>query len=291
MTTVRRALSILALSLIGFASLTPTLAHAPHGRRHFGTHHGVHLSKPAPAPVSVNPLKENHAAAGNEAAEKGEVKIQSVPQDAGRTLANTEHETGERGTKNNAGGVHPQGAHATETSGAAHENAGKLSGFPGKDSGPVDTRITIVPPSHPGQIDKGHHTKKFSLIGAERHAVPNAAVGGHDRLVPNAIGIAVPARVATSAPESRPYFRPALTNAGTIARPATENGAGMGVKSKQGMDRSAVPAKSGPPVAKSFAPRGAIDGTAIVRRGFAPATVSGQARIAGINGSLIHPKH
>jgi len=152
-----------------------------------------------------------------------------------------------------------------------------------KDLGPVDTRIAVPPQPHRTD-ERKQNPLLHSPTGLRRQPPHTQRPGGPTTR--NSIGVTVPSSAQPGAPSQG-------GSPGAAAPPLTAHGStGPGNPAAALGKPALAPFHAAPITAAPEAPRSAINGTSVARRGNGPSGIGGQAKpLAGINGSTIRPKH
>lgn len=284
---------LLVAATIGAAAAKP----AHHGHAHRHGHNGLQSQQAAPPSVANSAV--NHGS-GN-----GAVKPEN--QAPGAPPAN-DHDTGtaSRNTgpdQNSAGPEGKQNTQNTKGEGPSASTVETAVGSPGKaanspdihmnDLGAVDTHITVQPRLHAAnRHDTGERkgkTKPHALTFL--HPQPQFVHRHADEAIHNAIGVSIPpphdAPRAGQATDARPHA------ASLTTVPSSHEGGADTSKTVVNPARSAsVQPNQGAATPAPLTAPGTINGSGFRRRGFVPATLGGQIKtVAGLSGSMIHPKH
>ncbi len=151
----------------------------------------------------------------------------------------------------------------------------------------IDTRITVVPRRPGGGRDKVGGSRAVKLVAprnllARRVAVPN----GTEPVVRNALGAVVPRREGFDQ-HNRERLSIVVPNSASGASGLADSAIGRITKSQGSSGR--------PPrliVRPVVVNRSAVNGTSLIRHGFAPSGIGGPAKtVAGINGTTIKSPH
>jgi hypothetical protein len=206
----------------------------------------------------------------------------SVNEDAGRGAAKADDKRPARGNE----GRIQQGDRGRTEPGATEK--GLDTGAPGATNpSDIDTRISVQPRRLGAKPDKAAGKTAIGSPLARRlqrqipptPRMPNVPV--------NALGVPVQQRANTERRDlSRPYA-PAAP-AGATAAPSS---AGSHVTRVEGPADHRVPTTN-PVIVPPVANRAAINGTGLTRRNVGPPLIGGpKAAVAGVNGTMIKPKH
>ena len=229
---------------------------------------------------------ENHAAPGTGAASKAEGTSGSTAEQHSTRIK--EGPQGNASTRPKGDGVKvPNGeaAHVVAKGVNSVDARGKT------EPSAIDTRVTV--PSATLRPDKARDRTPLVKFGAPANfwVRRSPTAGASESITRNAIGLPVVPREGSRGPSDEPHGLPAQVLA--PAAPGTVQGSVADLnRAEGGIDRPTVPRSStGSIVNAPFVQRGKIDGTGMIRPGFAPSGVGGPAKtVAGINGTTFRLK-
>ncbi len=288
MANERNVLAVAAAILLGIAPGVPTSARTHHWRAHFHQHDGP-VNKVTSPPTALTPLSQGHTVRQDAPDSKGSA---SPPDQTHGTEAETPSNRApiiERGARQNPEFAQPRGDNVKERISGAHENSGNFADVHMKDLGPIDTRITVLGRAVEGMGDSGSKTKSRLIIPGVGRGFHSHAAWTTKSASRNAIGIRVDAD-RDYRHENGPADLAAVAMHAAGAPGARPIGL-MGKPSLRDDRPRLVRPGAGPSTLPPVVGRAAINGTGLLRRGFAPAIVGGPPRrIAGISGSMFRSK-
>jgi hypothetical protein len=290
--SVRADLYVLAVALIVALASTASFAKPAHSRTHLAAHHKTQLGKIGPSAVSVAPFNHDRpdgkGQSGNQ--QGAHARIESKPAQ-GNVPANNPPVAVQRNARHDAKGGPTQAGNAHETSNGQPASGPNVPEFHMGDLGPVDTRITVLPR---GDADAPHRQQqtKFKLplpgnvYGNQNHAQKAPDVAR------NAIGIPNPSPHGIQSSDEPANLHLAVGDRGVVPAAVVKAAVGAETKANQELVRPGIIRAYSSPVTPSAAVnRGVINGSGMLRRGFAPAAVGGPPRIVvGISGTMFRPK-
>jgi hypothetical protein len=151
----------------------------------------------------------------------------------------------------------------------------------------------VAPPSHHfGRPSPDREAKSKVNLHSAIGARPADKHGIAVQPTRNAVGLAVTPQNGNITRDSSPAASRTAGPGATVVVPISAGGGAVKVDS--GVQHPVVMGHPNlsPAVTAPVAGSGAVNGTGFIHHGVAPAVVSGQTRIiAGISGSMVHPKH
>jgi hypothetical protein len=292
---VRAGLCFFAAVLTGSLAITASFAKPAHWRTHLAAHHGTQSGKIGPSRVSTVPFNHDRTDGKDQSGNQQGPKARNDFKPAQDSVpANNQPAAIQRGAKHDAKGAPIEGGNAHETSNGQPASSPNVPEFHMRDLGPVETRITVQPlvgadKPHPREQAK----TKFKLTVPVNGRGNQNQVRKTPEVERNAIGISIAPHHNGRGNDKPANLHVTMGDHGTPPPLVVKANIAVQTNANQESVRPGIIRTNSNPVTPPVViNRGAINGSRMLRRGFAPAAVGGPPRIiAGISGTMFRPKH